>query len=83
MTGLYTFLNKLAGLIYLLIAIYLINPENKIGTIEFTEGNEKQKLLFFASSVSDNVPKALVILSIIYIILTLPGSLLTKYDKVK
>ena len=77
------FLNKLAGLIYLLIAIYLINPENKIGTIEFTEGKKKQKLLFFESKVSENVPNALFTLSIIYIIFTLPGSLLIKYDKVK
>jgi len=46
-TGLYKSLNKLAGLVYLVIAVYIINPENKPGTIDFTEGEKNQRLIFF------------------------------------
>jgi hypothetical protein len=30
----------MAGLIYSLVAVYIINPENKHGNVEFKEGNK-------------------------------------------
>ena len=72
-SGLLFFFNGMSSLFYSLCALKLINPNNVQADIEYSEGG--QSIYLFNKAISDNLPRCLLILSLIYAAFCISGSL--------
>jgi len=77
-TGVLIFFQGIGTLVFSLIALALINPENKEGTIKYSEGS--QELNFFDEEIASRVRISLIILALIYGIFNISGSLLISHN---